>query len=112
MTVTSFHFRPRLATQEEIERKMVGGGGGGGGGGAFNKTHHVTNQLTFNLSSSSSNYLVGLSGGSDTPDLKGSLAGQSTMEMPGIDFTNSSVSLRPFASISKIIYLICQIISQ
>ena len=98
MTVTSFHSRPRLATQEEIERKMVGGGGG-----AFNKTHHVTNQHIFNLSSSSSNYLVGLSGGSDTPDLNGSLAGQSTMEMPGIDFSASS--LRPFAAILKIIYL-------
>ena len=89
MTVTSFHFRPRLATQEEIERKMVGGGGGG----AFNKTHHVTNQLTFNLSSSSSNYLVGLSGGSDTPDLNGSLAGQSTMEIPGIVITTSLILL-------------------
>ena len=96
MTVTSFHSRPRLATQEEIERKMVVGG-------AFNKTHHVTNQHIFNLSTSSSNYLVGLSGGSDTPDLNGSLAGQSTMEMPGIDFSSSS--LRPFAAISKIIYL-------
>ena len=82
-----------MATQEEIERKMVGGGG------AFNKTNNVTNQLIFNLSRSSSNYLVGLSGGSDTPDLKGSLAGQSTMEMPGIEITASSVSLRPFASI-------------
>ena len=71
-----FHSRPRLAIQEEIDGKMVLG--------AINKTHHVTKQLIFNLSSSSTNYLVGLTGGSDTPDLNGSLAGQSTMEMPGI----------------------------